>query len=73
MSDYFVMFLCCLCWGMGFISCWLYTTLKIKELGKCNENLKHALDCAGDTIIEQNNEIYSILQKAATCESGIIN
>ena len=73
MSEYFIIFLCALCWGMGFVSCWLYSTLKIKELTCFNKNLKNALDFAGETIIEQNNEIHSILRKATDCESGIIN
>lgn len=60
-------------WIMGFISCWFYAKLKLEQLERQVLHLTSALHCAGDTIIAQSDEIHQILEKAASCESGIIN
>lgn len=73
MSDYFVMFLCLICWGMGFISCWFYSTLKIRRIEIQNANLMRALHCAGNTIMNQSEEIHTILIHAQKCDSELIN
>ena len=60
-------------WIMGFISAWLYAKLKLESMERQVANLTYALHQAGDTIMQQSDEIHQILEKAATCESGIIN
>jgi len=68
-----VIFAAAIFWIMGFVSAWLYAKLKLECLERKVVHLTSALHCAGDTIIAQSDEIHHILEKAASCESGIIN
>lgn len=71
--DMMIIFMVISFWIMGFASCWLYAKLKLEGLERKVTHLTSALHCAGDTIIAQSDEIHQILEKAASCESGIIN